>query len=248
MTIRNEATSRAKDRLDLVKRFFSVAISIGVGSAIVSADWIKNGYFPDREQTEQLCIVLFALGATVLSWDGYLSSVEKKPLNGWFRFAIDIFLVIIYTVLIITAKKTWFWLPILCLIFALYVVWDSVSVLEYPADFDCSYRSGDWRLITVLRVYALAAIDRPGINRGPLISLVWAIYFLVLRYLVHERNPQLSVFWVLSAAAAGLFLYRRDKERTGADRMRGFKMWQRVLIILGLVVCALILPQVKITV
>jgi hypothetical protein len=123
MTIENKATARAKDRLDLVKRFFSVAISIGVGSTLVNAEWIKNGAFPNLTQAEQLTIVLLALFATVLSWDGYLASVEKKPLNGWLRFAIDIFLVIIYTVLIITSVKPWLWLPILCVIFAVYVVW-----------------------------------------------------------------------------------------------------------------------------
>jgi hypothetical protein len=119
---------------------------------------------------------------------------------------------------------------------------------EYPASFDRDYQTGDWRLVTVFRVYALAILDRPGIDRGPLISLAWASYFLILQCVVHGLNPQFSVFWMLFAAAVGLLLYRKDKGRTATDYVRGFKMWQRVLMILVLVVCALLLPQVKITV
>jgi len=248
MTVENEATARAIDRLDLVKRFFSVTISIGVGSTLANADWIRNGFFPDRAHVEQFAIVLLALFATVLSWDGYLASVKKKPLNGWFRFAIDIFLVIIYAVLILTSQHAWFWLPILCLIFALYVVWDAVSVWEYPASFDCDYQAGNGRFFTVLRVYALSLIDRHGIDRGPLISLAWVVYFLMLWRVVHGQNPEFSVFWVLLAAFAGLLLYRKDKLRIGAGGVRGFRMWQRVLIILVLIACALLFPQVTIKV
>ena len=52
MAIENEATPRAKDRLDLVKRFFSVAISIGVGSALVKAKWISDGRLPNSAEAE----------------------------------------------------------------------------------------------------------------------------------------------------------------------------------------------------
>ena len=246
MTAKNEPTPRAKDRLDLVKRFFSVAISIGVGSTLIQAKWIKEARLPQGEEAEQFFVVLLALYATILSWDGYLGSVDKKPLNGWWRFAIDIFLVIIYTILITTSNIPWHWLPILCFIFALYVAWDAISVWEYPGSFDRDYRCLSSRSLTVIRVYTLAILDWQGIDRGPLISLAWGAYFVVLWRLVHERHPEFSVFCVLAAAAAGLWLYRKDKERIGADGMRGFKMWQRALIILWLVACALLFPQVTI--
>jgi hypothetical protein len=84
-------------------------------------------------------------------------------------------------------------------------------------------------------------------DRGPLISLTWAAYFVIL-WIVHGLHPQFSVFWALLVAGVGLRLYRKDKDRTGADGMRGFKMWQRALIILGLVACALLFPQVTIKV
>jgi hypothetical protein len=247
VTTTNPATDRAKDRLDLVKRLFAVAISIGIGNRLVNADWITNGHLPDRAEFEHLATLLLALYATVLSWDGYLSSVQKKPLNGSrFRFTIDVFLVIIYLILIITSDKTWFWLPILCVIFALYVVWDAASVWEYPASFDGDHQAGSSRMLTVLRVYGLAILDRPRIDRGPLISAVWAGYFVALWLAIWKLFPYFSVLWVIFSGAIGLGLYRRDKERIGADGIRGFKMWQRALIILGLVCFVALVGHVKV--
>jgi choline-glycine betaine transporter len=90
MRVINVATDRAVDRLDLVKRLFAVAISIGVGNTLVNATWVRSGVLPAGHEIEQIFIVLFALSATVLSWDGYLASVRQKPLNDWWRFATDV--------------------------------------------------------------------------------------------------------------------------------------------------------------
>lgn len=244
----NEATSRAKDRLDLVKRFFSVAISIGVGTKLVQAAWIRDGRWPEGGEWDALGVILLAIYATVLSWDNYLASVEKKPLNGWLRFAVDIFLVILYTVLISTADVPWRWLPILCAIFSLYVVWDAASIFEFPSSFVRSYRCGESRVLAIVRVFALSLADAPGINRGPLISLVWAVYFVLLWRIVHDLHPHFSSGWLLSAAGVGLWLYRRDKDRRAVDGARGFKMWQRTVIIVLLLACALGLPTITVKV
>src|SRR5258705_6031783 len=96
----------AEYRLDLVRRLFAVAISLGIGAAIVRADWITQGRVPEGQEVEQIAIVLLALFATVLSWDGYLMSVSKKPLHDWPRFAIDVFLVFTYMFLIVTSNKS----------------------------------------------------------------------------------------------------------------------------------------------
>ena len=248
--MKNEET--AKDRLDLVKRLFAVAISIGIGSRLVSADgpgWIKELRLPHGAmEWEHLLVLLLALSATVLSWDGYLASVQKKPLNDWFRFAIDVFLVIIYMILISTSNQTWHWLTILCIIFALYVVWDAASIWHFPRAFDCDFVDGKSRLFAIVRVYGLSVLDRPKIDRGPLISLAWGTYFATLWWMVWRLYPQpyFSVFWLLLAAAVGLWLYRKDKRRKGSDGTRGYKMWQRALIILALVGCVGLLGHVSI--
>jgi hypothetical protein len=197
---------------------------------------------------EQLAKLALALYATVLSWDGYLASVQKKPLNGRVRFTIDVLLVVLYMILIMRSDKPWFWLPTLCVIFSLYVFWDVASIWEYPSTFERGYQPHESRLLAVPRVYGLAILDRTGVDRGPLISLMWAGYFVVLWHLFRHVQASTSVWWGLIAASAGLYFYRRDKERIGIDGTRGFKMWQRLLIILGLVAGALLFPQVTIRV
>lgn len=252
MTVKNEESQQASDRRDLVQRLFAVAISIGIGSRLVSVDgpgWIKELRMPrGLEEWEHLFVLLLALYATVLSWDGYLASVRSKPLNDWLRFAIDVFLVIIYMILISTSNQTWHWLTILCIIFALYVIWDSASIWHYPRTFDRDFVDGSSRLLTIFRVYGLSVLDRPNIDRGPLISLAWGAYFAALWWTVWRlySYPYFSVFWLLLAAVVGLSLYRRDKRRIGADGARGFKMWQRALIIIGLVCCVILLGHVSI--
>jgi hypothetical protein len=249
MVLENKATTRATDRLDLVKRLFAVAISIGVGSSLLGADWLKKGQLPSSTHDfEHLARLALALFATVLSWDGYLASVQKKPLNDRTRFTIDVLLVILYMILIIRSDTSWFWLPTLCVIFSLYVSWDVASIWAYPSVFACDHRTGQSRLFAILRVYGFAILDRAGIDRGPFISAIWAGYFVVLWCLFRRVYASPSEWWGLAAAFVGLYFYRRDKERIGGDGMRGFKMWQRVLIILGLVASALLLPQVTIKV
>jgi hypothetical protein len=243
MPIENTATPRADDRLDLVRRLFAIAISIGVGATLVKADWIKNGDWPSGKEVEQICIVLLALVATVLSWDGYLGSVRKKPLNDWPRFTIDVLLVFIYMVLIITSDKSWFWLPIICLMYALYVFWDALSILEYPASFDDSYRTGDSPFWTLFRVYGLAFANARGIDRGPLISLLWTVYFVALWRIIWDVYPGYPVVPAVILAGAGLGVYRWDKwfVRSG---VRGFTMLERLVIILALVGCVFLYAHV----
>lgn len=233
----NETTHSADERRDLIRRLFAVAISLGIGSTIVSAKWLQKGDWPSWYDFEQIAIVLLALQATVLSWDGYLASVRHKPLNGRTRFTIDVFLVIIYMVLFVTSDKHWFWLPILCLIYALYVVWDAKSVLEYPQTFDKTHQaSGRSAFSTMIRVFVCAAFDKPDVDRGPLISLIWTMYFVALWRIIWDVYPTFPVLPALIAGAAGLEFYRYDKRIRRGD-VRGFTMWQRLSAIVLLLAC-----------
>lgn len=158
---------RSEFRLDLVRRLFAVAISLGVGTAIVRADWVAHGRIPQGQEIEQIAIVLLALFATVLSWDGYLMSVTKKPLNDWPRFTIDVFLVFTYMFLLVTSNTSSFWLPIVCVMYSLYVVWDALSIWQFPTLFDDSVEAKSrLRIATVGRVYLLAIADKTGIDRA----------------------------------------------------------------------------------
>ncbi|RUV11166.1 hypothetical protein [Mesorhizobium sp. M5C.F.Ca.IN.020.32.2.1] len=124
---------RAANRADLVKRLFAVAISIGVGSTMVGANWIQEARPPNLAEFEQIAIVLIALYATVLSWDGYLSSISKKPLINRWRFAIDVALVFTYMLLLVASENTAFSLPTFSVIFLLYFCWAVLSVIDFSS-------------------------------------------------------------------------------------------------------------------
>jgi hypothetical protein len=91
----------------------------------------------------------------------------------------------------------------------------------------------------VLRVFYLAVLNKPEIDRGPLISLIWAIYFVVLWRIIWDVYPGFPLIPAVIGGALGLGFYRWDKrfERGG---VRGFTMWRRTLIIVVLVACVLL--------
>jgi hypothetical protein len=220
----------AKERLDLVRRLFAIAISVGVGAALVKTGWVTEGHFPHRNEWEQIAIVFLALFATVLSWDGYLMSVRKKPLHDWPRFTIDIFLVFTYMFLIVTSDKGQFWLPIVCVIYAMYILWDALSVRQFPKIFDASAVDVPRRWpTTLIRVYGLAVVNKPGIDRGPIISLCWGCYFGLLLGLVH-LFPRYNTFLALAFTFLGMCCYRWDKARL-RNGVRGFTMGERLAFI-----------------
>jgi hypothetical protein len=87
-----------------------------------------------------------------------------------------------------------------------------------------------------IRVYRLAMVDRAGIDRGPLISLMWAGYFFAMWALIWRFYPGYAVLPAVLFAGLGLTGYRIDKQRKKGD-VRGFTMIERTLIIISLVAC-----------
>lgn len=118
-------------RGDLIRRLFAVAISVGAASTLARMRWVNGGCPPDLREWQQLSILAAATVATVLSWDGYLVSIEDRPLKGVGQFAIDIFLVFIYMFLLMTSYHRTWWLFIHALTFGLYVIWDFLTVSEH---------------------------------------------------------------------------------------------------------------------
>lgn len=123
---------RGKDRGDLMRRLFAVAISVGVAKTISELAWIKIGSCPNLYDIQQLSILVVALTVTVLSWDGYLWAIFRRPLLSdqfhgvisLIRFTIDIYLVLIYMILMITIGRLTWWLPIIFVVYVFYIVWD----------------------------------------------------------------------------------------------------------------------------
>jgi hypothetical protein len=76
-----EAT-QANDRADLIKRLFAVAISVGAATTLYNMGWVRDGRLPCIAEYQQLLILVAAMTATVLSWDGYLWAIAQRPKAG----------------------------------------------------------------------------------------------------------------------------------------------------------------------
>jgi hypothetical protein len=207
---------RAKIRDDLIRRLFAVAISVGAATTFAQMDWVQFGRWPCMAEWQQLVILIAAMTATVLSWDGYLFSIADRPLRNFWRFAIDILLVFIYMFLLMTSKLIIWWLFIHALIFTLYAIWDLLSIYDWPSKY--YYANPDGAKQTIGGVYIGGLKDSADVRRGPIITIMWALYFWAL-YILNDRAlhwlnlPGLkdrivgtTIFVIL-----GLYLYRRDK-------------------------------------
>lgn len=224
---------RAKIRDDLIRRLFAVAISVGAATTIAKMDWVDAGHWPCLAEWQQLFILVAAMTATVLSWDGYLFSIAERPLTNFWRFAIDIVLVFIYMVLLMTSKLLVWWLFLHAFVYALYAVWDLLSVFDWKSKY---YTESNKSHQTVRGVYIGGLINSPEVSRGPIITLGWGLYFGSL-YILNDRAlrwlgaPGLShrIFGTTVFVVLGLIFYRQDKARR-------FTMQTR----LGIVVCLLL--------
>ncbi|EKS35132.1 hypothetical protein HMPREF9696_02404 [Afipia clevelandensis ATCC 49720] len=226
--------SKAEDRADLVKRLFAVAISIGFGAAVISADWVKEGRTPSVIEAKQIAIVAIAIFVTVLSWDGYLASIRTKKLYDWPRFAIDVILVFTYLFLFATSKHSNFWLPILSFIFFLYVVWDILTIHQFPDKY-LPQTNGSTPDKAITYTYIYGACDRPNVDRGPISTLSWAIYIWFVA-LIFGFPSNDNVFLSCIFAFAGLIFYRWDKSHK-AETNRGLPSFVRVGLIVVLSCC-----------
>jgi hypothetical protein len=83
------AQIRAQIRDDLIRRLFAVAISVGAATTLAKMEWVQLGRWPCLPEWQQLWIIIAAMTATVLSWDGYLFSIKDRPLRNFGRFAIE---------------------------------------------------------------------------------------------------------------------------------------------------------------
>jgi len=207
---------RAKIRDDLIRRLFAVAISVGAAATLAQMKWVDDGRWPCMPEWQQLFILVAALTATVLSWDGYLFSIDDRPLRNFWRFAIDILLVFIYMFLLMTSKLLIWWLFIHALIFTLYAIWDLLTVYDWKPKYYYGIPEGPQQ--TIRRVYIGGLRDSTDVSRGPIITIVWGIYFWAL-YILNDR----ALYWlnvpglrerivgITFFVVLGLYLYRQDK-------------------------------------
>jgi hypothetical protein len=229
---------RAKIRDDLIRRLFAVAISVGAATTLAQMKWVQTGRWPCMSEWQQLFVLTVALWATVLSWDGYLSAIAERPLRYVSRFIIDILLVFIYMFLLMTSKLLIWWLFLHAFIYTLYALWDLLTVFDWLPKY--YYRTEPEVIQTVGGVYLGGLRDSPDVSPGPIITIVWGLYFWALYFLndralhrlhlpgLNERILGTSVLVVL-----GLYLYRLDKAKpfTMCKRLA----WIAVLLVASVV-------------
>ena len=165
---------------------------------------------------QQLFILGAAMTATVLSWDGYLWSIEQRPLRNFWRFTIDILLVFIYLFLLMTSKLLTWWLFIHALIYVLYALWDFLSITDWIVEYYPSDKAAD--TLRIRGVYYEGLTDGAPKSRGPVITLIWGIYFWALCLLNYVVVPRFSglglrdyIVGTTAIVVQGLYLYRQDK-------------------------------------
>jgi hypothetical protein len=222
-------------RGDLIRRLFAVAISVGAASTLSRMHWVTNGCWPDLREWQQLSILVAATVATVLSWDGYLMSIEDRPLMGFWRFAVDVALVFIYMFLLMTSQHRTWWLFIHALTFVLYVIWDYLTVREHTDKYYPSNAIPEPNKRSVCEIYIAGLEDRDRPSRSPIITLGWALYFCLL-YLINKRGLDDRVFGATIFALAGLILYRQDKKYRWTLRARSL-VTVGLLIASGIYIC-----------
>ena len=235
--------ARADARADLVRRLVAVAISVGFAATLARMNWVQNGRLPDPAELNQTIALATALLATILSWDGPLVSMRDKPLFGFWRFLVNVALVFIFMFLLMASMHPGCLIWTLAVIFVLYVVWDVLTIREHIASYDRTL-AGTAAFATsasagqIWNVYVGGLLGRARIAPTPLVTLVWALYFVLLALIAAGRadaNVRTSCLFAL----IGVVGYRLDeagREGEGADG----DMLRRSLIVAGALIAALI--------
>lgn len=143
-------------------------------------------------------------------------------------------------ILLITSDKPRFFLPIFMIIFILYSIWDFLSVREHLGQYTIPpLPTNDRRLAKLGQIYSIyygGFVNSGTTNRGPIITLSWMLYFVVLALL--DRTPsRYHVKTMVALAILRLIVYRLDKShKLAGDLTRGLTMGFRVMIILIMLV------------
>lgn len=239
---------KSHNREDFMKRWFAIALSVGFATALSRMPWIENQliFMTDRaidcQQANQVMRLSAAGIATILSWEGYLLSIKTKPLIDAPRFYIDVFLVILYLILLLTSSSPHLWIAIHCFTFFIYIFWDFLSVKVHPSAYVLDekdfYQSR-------YKIYLGAITGSKSIYHGLIVTLTWPFYLLTLVVTYYflfnrlERSLPCVTFLYLALVLYGLYGYRSAK----GDRDSGVVLRiQKVLVSsLGAIVLALLL-------
>lgn len=159
----------SNSRQDLIKRLFAVTISVGFATQLsrivfepsfISGNQLNLGpMFAAR--WKEVGLLLISLITVIGSWDGYLSSTARRPLEDKFRFFVDIAIVFTYLLLMLSSQFFDLWFVVLETIFTLYVMWDlgSIRFSRSKGQSEFARRPPEWSIsVTLTWLIPLTAI------------------------------------------------------------------------------------------
>jgi hypothetical protein len=210
----------AKARFDLVVRFVAVVISVGFATRFSQMDWLKDGHVPSSVEWQELLRLGTALFVIISGWEWYHRDVPNRPLKEWPRFLVDVAVVVVSLIFLLSSKTfNLFWLITASGLFLGYVVWDALSIREFPALYVPPPPRSIWD------VYARM---RQGDNPGVLTNIEWFCYFLalwvifvILRVFWLSADGPVSTVVCCVSIVVGVAILRKDEgtftfaERTG---------------------------------
>src|SRR6476620_4349404 len=231
---------RAEARADLVRRLFAVAISVGFAATLARMTWVQNGTLPNPAELNQTLILGTALLAAILGWDGPLLAMTDKPLFGFCRFLVNLALVFIYMFLLMSSAHPECLLWTLTVIFALYVLWDVLTMRERISSYDPALAGVPRATAAQIRnVYAGGFADGAHVSPGPAITLAWTGYFILLAIIANGR-AYAPIRTTCVFALIGLVGFWIDAAPRQDDGAGGHPMRRRTLVILGVLIAATI--------
>jgi hypothetical protein len=145
---KDESSVKDSSGIDFLDFLFTVAISVGLTPEVlgVGAEGLlsllkgQQGW-PSADQRFYICSFLLGLINLALSWFGYHASIRNKPLTytsvqGMIRFILDIFLVIIYGIMLINYQNLNLLIASLFTIHVIFAIWDLIKISEHKKKYE----------------------------------------------------------------------------------------------------------------
>lgn len=164
----------ADDRKDFIRRFFAVAVSVGFAGRLVNMPWVQNNVPLDDAQIVVLTRLLVGVFVVVSGWEWYHRDLRRYPLNNPWRFYVDVAVVVYTIVFLFSSNNEAHWLLSLVAIFALYVVWDVILMIEYRGE--------------------------SGAASGYITDVIWLLYFVFVWW-ISGHHPLITCAAVFLGAA-----------------------------------------------
>jgi hypothetical protein len=219
--LREAAGKLPQARKDLIRRLIAVIISVGFASQIVGLQliaWWEKGPSSHDPHVAQLVRLATGLLIILLGWDWYERDIEEMPLTGIKRFLLDAVIVLAELVVLLSSGDARLWSSVLALVFALYILWDILAIIDHPSAFALTPRQHFWEVPRdVVATYAggFAGKER---KRGPPINLAWVVYFLVVLLMLPFPGRYATTAPCVMVALGAVLLWAEGAKRSDGTR------------------------------